>query len=106
MVDVAMYDVVSSLRREHAAEIPCVAPWTRWIQARDDVSAQGANFVVIRAGLRRVDQKIHLKTLTVGMAKNVHEPRLDPAAPHSSDDVQDSNSPRCASHLILPFFSA
>jgi hypothetical protein len=106
MVDVAVYDVVSSLRRERTAEVPCVAPWTRWIQARDDVSTQGADFVVIRAGLRRVDQKIHLKTLTVGMAKKVHEPRLDPAAPHSSDDVQDSNSPRCAFHLVLPFFSA
>ena len=106
MVDVAVYDVVSSLRREHAAEILCVAPRPRGIQARDDVSPQGADFVLIRAGLRRVDQEIHMKTLTVGMAKNVDEPRLDPAAPHSSDDVQDSNSPRCAFHLILPFFSA
>src|SRR5207237_180792 len=63
-------------------------------------------FLVVRAGLRCVDQKIHLKPLAIGMAKNVHEPCLDPAAPHPSDDVQDSNSPRCAFHLVPPFLSA
>jgi hypothetical protein len=94
------------MRSERPAEISRVAPRTRGMQAWDDVSAEGADFVVIRAGLRRVDQKIHLKPLAVGMAKNVHEPCLDPAAPHPSDGVQDSNSPRCAFHLVLPFLSA
>jgi hypothetical protein len=51
-----------------------------------------------------VNQKIHLKPLAISMAKNVHEPRLNPAAPHASDDVKDSNSPRCAFHLIPPVF--
>jgi hypothetical protein len=106
IVDVAVYDVVSSLRGERTAEISRVAPRTRWIQAWDDVSAEGADFFVIWARLRRVDEEIHLKPLTVGMAKDVHEPCLDPAAPHASDDVQDSNSPRRALHLILPFFRA
>ena len=76
------------------------------MQAWNDVATEGANFVVIGAGLRRMDEKIHLKPLAVGMAKNVHEPCLDPPSHHPSEDMQDSNTPRCAFHLVLLFFSA
>ena len=106
MVNVAVYYIVRAMRAERTAEISGVPPGICGMQAWDNLSAQGADFVVIRAGLRSVDQKIHLKSLAIGMAQNVHKPCLNPAAAHPSHDVQDANSPRCVFHFAPLFFSA
>jgi hypothetical protein len=50
----------------------------------------GTGLGVIGAGLVCMNEEVHLVTLRVDAAQDVHQPRFHAASIHASDDVQDA----------------
>ena len=72
MVNMAVHHVIRAILPEYAHQVGCITPRFCMREAVDYSRSECSNFVVIGTGLRSVDQKIHAKTLSVQMAKEVH----------------------------------
>ncbi len=72
VVNVAMDDVVRTVRRKDTSKVLSVAPWPVKVQTQKDSAPEGSNFVIVGTWLRSMDHKVHLKPLAVDVAQNVH----------------------------------
>ena len=85
-----MDDVIRTILAHDSIEPLGKTPGIPRLIADDDPAAQGSDLVVLRAGLAIRRKEIHLVTPPVDRSQQLHKRRLDAAAVHAHDDVQDA----------------
>jgi hypothetical protein len=82
MVDMAVDNVVRAMLARDPFKVASVQTRPPWMKARDNPATESADFVVVSAGLRCVNQKIHVEAITINVTQNMHEPGFHAASDH------------------------
>jgi hypothetical protein len=90
-MNMAMDNVIWAILAQNPFEVASKQPRSLWMKARDNLAAEGANFFIVSALLRRVDQEVHPEALTVNVAQDVHQPSFNATPLHPANDMQDAN---------------
>lgn len=102
MVNMAVHHVIRAILPEYVHQIAYITPRSCMGEAVDYSRSECRNFVVIGTGLRSVDHEIHMKKLSVRMAKEMHQPCLHASSIHTSYYVEDTDTAvRCITHLTV-----
>jgi hypothetical protein len=90
VMDMAVDNVIRSILVQNSFKVRTVDPRLRWIRARDNPTAEGANFVIVSAWFRCVNQKVHLEAIAINVSQDVQKPSFDATPVHATYDLEDT----------------
>jgi hypothetical protein len=91
VMDMAMDNVIRATLAQNPFEVASVQPRLLWMKARNNLAAEGADFVIVRARLCRLNQEVHMEAIAVKVSQDVHQPSFNASPTHAFDDMEDAN---------------
>src|SRR5512135_1197296 len=90
MVHVAVHYIERTTLAEDSQKVARIDPGPGWVETWDDFASHRPDLIIVSTGPLSMDKKVHLEPLTVDIAQDVHQPRLNPATVHSANNMEDT----------------